>query len=142
MPWAPPGGAGGGVWGEGRLGVSAESAAPATRSRIKRKTMSTTPLFSVVTCPLSNAPFSLLSDLKSLPATLTVGVIHGYNDFLEILSLTSMTHNPPPGSLHSPTSIFQLLKKAASPLVLDLLQAVHNIFGNLYITRLPFPFPE
>ncbi|MED6244602.1 hypothetical protein ATANTOWER_017993 [Ataeniobius toweri] len=27
-PWAPPGGAGGGVWGEGRLGVSAESAAP------------------------------------------------------------------------------------------------------------------
>ncbi|MEQ2230860.1 hypothetical protein ILYODFUR_033603, partial [Ilyodon furcidens] len=33
-PWAPPGG---GVWGEGRLGVSAESAAPATRSRIKRK---------------------------------------------------------------------------------------------------------
>ncbi|MEQ2294940.1 PDZ and LIM domain protein 3 [Ameca splendens] len=38
MPWAPPRGAGGGVWGEGRLGVSAESAAPATRSRIKRKT--------------------------------------------------------------------------------------------------------
>ncbi|MEQ2234663.1 hypothetical protein ILYODFUR_033825, partial [Ilyodon furcidens] len=37
-PWAPPGGAGGGVWGEGRLGVSAESASPATRSRIKRKT--------------------------------------------------------------------------------------------------------
>ncbi|MEQ2193817.1 hypothetical protein XENOCAPTIV_015096, partial [Xenoophorus captivus] len=37
-PWAPPGGAGGGVWGEGRLGVSAESAAPATRSWIKRKT--------------------------------------------------------------------------------------------------------
>ncbi|MED6290944.1 hypothetical protein CHARACLAT_018556 [Characodon lateralis] len=36
-PWAPPGGAGGGVWGEGRLGIStesAESAAPATRSRI------------------------------------------------------------------------------------------------------------
>ncbi|MED6289257.1 hypothetical protein CHARACLAT_000942 [Characodon lateralis] len=33
-PWAPPGGAGGGVWGEGRLGVSAESAAPATRTRI------------------------------------------------------------------------------------------------------------
>ncbi|KAK5601159.1 hypothetical protein CRENBAI_003406 [Crenichthys baileyi] len=33
-PWAPPGGAGGGVWGEGRLGVSAESAAPATRFRI------------------------------------------------------------------------------------------------------------
>ncbi|MEQ2284189.1 hypothetical protein AMECASPLE_018994 [Ameca splendens] len=33
-PWASPGGAGGGVWGEGRLGVSAESAAPATRSRI------------------------------------------------------------------------------------------------------------
>ncbi|MED6272226.1 hypothetical protein CHARACLAT_027986, partial [Characodon lateralis] len=29
-PWAPPRGA---VWGEGRLGVSAESAAPATRSR-------------------------------------------------------------------------------------------------------------
>ncbi|MED6270569.1 hypothetical protein CHARACLAT_011704, partial [Characodon lateralis] len=27
MPWAPPGGAGGGVWGEGRLGVSTESAA-------------------------------------------------------------------------------------------------------------------
>ncbi|MEQ2317073.1 hypothetical protein AMECASPLE_039057 [Ameca splendens] len=34
VPWAPPGGAGGGVWGEGRLGVSAESAAPATRSQI------------------------------------------------------------------------------------------------------------
>ncbi|MEQ2296538.1 Tetratricopeptide repeat protein 30A [Ameca splendens] len=33
-PWAPPGGDGGGVWGEGRLGVSAESAAPATWSRI------------------------------------------------------------------------------------------------------------
>ncbi|MED6236919.1 hypothetical protein ATANTOWER_016138 [Ataeniobius toweri] len=33
-PWAPPGGAGGGVSGEGRLGVCAESAAPATRSRI------------------------------------------------------------------------------------------------------------
>ncbi|MEQ2292173.1 hypothetical protein AMECASPLE_020365 [Ameca splendens] len=41
MPWAPPGGAGGGVWGEGRLGVSAESAAPATRSRMKRKLTST-----------------------------------------------------------------------------------------------------
>ncbi|MEQ2291636.1 hypothetical protein AMECASPLE_015026 [Ameca splendens] len=37
-PWAPHGGAGGGVWGEGRLGVSPKSAAPATRSRIKRKT--------------------------------------------------------------------------------------------------------
>ncbi|MEQ2299496.1 hypothetical protein AMECASPLE_015728 [Ameca splendens] len=37
-PWALPGGAGGGVWGEGRLGVSAESAAPTTRSRIKQKT--------------------------------------------------------------------------------------------------------
>ncbi|KAK5605660.1 hypothetical protein CRENBAI_008108 [Crenichthys baileyi] len=43
-PWAPLGGAGGGVWGEGRLAVSAESAAPATRSRIKRKTTSTTAL--------------------------------------------------------------------------------------------------
>ncbi|MED6264480.1 hypothetical protein CHARACLAT_015370 [Characodon lateralis] len=40
-PWAPPGGAGRGVWGEGRLGVSAESAAPATQSRIKRKMTST-----------------------------------------------------------------------------------------------------
>ncbi|MED6258821.1 hypothetical protein ATANTOWER_012822 [Ataeniobius toweri] len=30
--------------GEGRLGVSAESAAPATQSRIKRKTMSTSPM--------------------------------------------------------------------------------------------------
>ncbi|MED6264469.1 hypothetical protein CHARACLAT_015285, partial [Characodon lateralis] len=39
-PWAPPGGAGGGVWGDGRLGVSAESVAPATRSWIKRKTTS------------------------------------------------------------------------------------------------------
>ncbi|MEQ2253627.1 hypothetical protein ILYODFUR_034170, partial [Ilyodon furcidens] len=28
MPWAPPGGAGGGFWGEGHLGVSTESAAP------------------------------------------------------------------------------------------------------------------
>ncbi|MEQ2295274.1 hypothetical protein AMECASPLE_012333, partial [Ameca splendens] len=36
-PWAPPGG---GVWGEGCLGVSAESAVPATRSRIKQKTTS------------------------------------------------------------------------------------------------------
>ncbi|MED6274737.1 hypothetical protein CHARACLAT_019415 [Characodon lateralis] len=36
-----PGGAGGGVWGERRLGVSAESAAPATRSQIKRKMTST-----------------------------------------------------------------------------------------------------
>ncbi|MEQ2196190.1 hypothetical protein XENOCAPTIV_025991 [Xenoophorus captivus] len=33
-PWAPPGGAGGGVLGEGHLGVSAECAAPATRSQI------------------------------------------------------------------------------------------------------------
>ncbi|MEQ2196852.1 hypothetical protein XENOCAPTIV_015562 [Xenoophorus captivus] len=40
-PWASPGGAGGGVWGEGSLGVSTQSAAPATRFRIKRKTMST-----------------------------------------------------------------------------------------------------
>ncbi|MEQ2194675.1 hypothetical protein XENOCAPTIV_001329 [Xenoophorus captivus] len=40
-PWAPPRGAGGGVWGEGRLGISAEYAAPATQSRIKRKTTST-----------------------------------------------------------------------------------------------------
>ncbi|MEQ2268578.1 hypothetical protein XENORESO_013202, partial [Xenotaenia resolanae] len=39
-PWAPPGRAGGGVWGEGRLGVSTESAAPAIRFRIKRKTTS------------------------------------------------------------------------------------------------------
>ncbi|MED6256556.1 hypothetical protein ATANTOWER_028808, partial [Ataeniobius toweri] len=39
-PWVPPpsaGGAGGGVWGGGPLDVSAESAAPATRSQIKRK---------------------------------------------------------------------------------------------------------
>ncbi|MEQ2242410.1 hypothetical protein ILYODFUR_035641, partial [Ilyodon furcidens] len=34
-PWA-----GRGVWGEGRLSVSAESVAPATRSWIKRKTTS------------------------------------------------------------------------------------------------------
>ncbi|MED6239787.1 hypothetical protein ATANTOWER_011159 [Ataeniobius toweri] len=34
-PWAPPGG---GVWGEGSLGVSTESAAPATRSRMTWKT--------------------------------------------------------------------------------------------------------
>ncbi|MEQ2252050.1 hypothetical protein ILYODFUR_017645, partial [Ilyodon furcidens] len=40
-PWAPPRGAGGGVWGEVRLGVFAEFAAPATRSRIKQKTTST-----------------------------------------------------------------------------------------------------
>ncbi|MEQ2295600.1 hypothetical protein AMECASPLE_016073, partial [Ameca splendens] len=38
-PWAP---LGGGVCGEGRLGISAESAAPTTRSRIKRKTASPT----------------------------------------------------------------------------------------------------
>ncbi|MEQ2297775.1 hypothetical protein AMECASPLE_038108 [Ameca splendens] len=44
-PWPPPGGAGGGVWGEGCLGVSAESAAPATRSRIKWKTTSTSECF-------------------------------------------------------------------------------------------------
>ncbi|MEQ2230347.1 hypothetical protein ILYODFUR_028316 [Ilyodon furcidens] len=41
-PWAPPQGAEGGVWGEGRLGVSTESAAPVTRSWMKRKTTSTT----------------------------------------------------------------------------------------------------
>ncbi|MEQ2159325.1 hypothetical protein GOODEAATRI_021659 [Goodea atripinnis] len=41
-PWTPPRRTGGGgVWGEGCLGVSAESAAPATRFRIKRKTTST-----------------------------------------------------------------------------------------------------
>ncbi|MEQ2221752.1 hypothetical protein ILYODFUR_018866 [Ilyodon furcidens] len=33
-PWAPPRRAGGGVWGEGSLGVSAETAAPTTRSWI------------------------------------------------------------------------------------------------------------
>ncbi|MEQ2281307.1 hypothetical protein AMECASPLE_028943 [Ameca splendens] len=47
-PWALPGGAGGDVWGQGRLGVSAESAAPATRSRIKRKTTSTVIVVSLV----------------------------------------------------------------------------------------------
>ncbi|MEQ2315050.1 hypothetical protein AMECASPLE_018248, partial [Ameca splendens] len=43
-PWAPPGGAGGGVWGKGRLGVSAESAesaAPTTQTWINRKKTST-----------------------------------------------------------------------------------------------------
>ncbi|MEQ2297456.1 hypothetical protein AMECASPLE_034816, partial [Ameca splendens] len=35
-PWAPPGGAGGGVWVEGHLGVSIESAALTTRSWMKR----------------------------------------------------------------------------------------------------------
>ncbi|MEQ2223050.1 hypothetical protein ILYODFUR_032773, partial [Ilyodon furcidens] len=39
-PWAPPQGAGGGVWGVGSLGVSSESAAHTTRCRIKQKTMS------------------------------------------------------------------------------------------------------
>ncbi|MEQ2241298.1 hypothetical protein ILYODFUR_023960 [Ilyodon furcidens] len=39
-PWTPPGRTGDGVWGEGRLGVSAESVAPATWFRIKRKTTS------------------------------------------------------------------------------------------------------
>ncbi|MED6283693.1 hypothetical protein CHARACLAT_011510 [Characodon lateralis] len=39
MPWAPPRRAERGVWGEGRLGISAESAAPATRSRMKQKMM-------------------------------------------------------------------------------------------------------
>ncbi|MEQ2303973.1 hypothetical protein AMECASPLE_022236 [Ameca splendens] len=34
-PWAPPGG---GVWGEGRLGVSAESAAPAISGRRRDET--------------------------------------------------------------------------------------------------------
>ncbi|MED6244757.1 hypothetical protein ATANTOWER_023491 [Ataeniobius toweri] len=34
-PWAPSGGAGRGVWGEGHLGVSTESAAPTTRFRMK-----------------------------------------------------------------------------------------------------------
>ncbi|MEQ2238496.1 hypothetical protein ILYODFUR_033736, partial [Ilyodon furcidens] len=48
-PWAPPGGTGGGVWGERRLVVSAESAAPATRSRIKRKTTSTSLIMSLKT---------------------------------------------------------------------------------------------
>ncbi|MEQ2301633.1 hypothetical protein AMECASPLE_038106 [Ameca splendens] len=38
MPWTPPGEAGGGVWGEGHLGVSAEFAAPVPD---KRKTTST-----------------------------------------------------------------------------------------------------
>ncbi|KAK5612162.1 hypothetical protein CRENBAI_022793 [Crenichthys baileyi] len=33
-PWAPPGGARGGVWGEGRLGISTESAVPTSRSWI------------------------------------------------------------------------------------------------------------
>ncbi|MED6275545.1 hypothetical protein CHARACLAT_027590 [Characodon lateralis] len=37
-PLVRPGGAGGGVWVEGRLGVSAESAGPPARSRIKWKT--------------------------------------------------------------------------------------------------------
>ncbi|MEQ2218402.1 hypothetical protein XENOCAPTIV_002666 [Xenoophorus captivus] len=37
MPWAPPSGAGGGVWVEGRLVVYTRSAASTTRARIKRK---------------------------------------------------------------------------------------------------------
>ncbi|MEQ2315297.1 hypothetical protein AMECASPLE_020860 [Ameca splendens] len=36
-PWASPGGDGGGVWEEGSLSVSIESAAPTTWSRIKQK---------------------------------------------------------------------------------------------------------
>ncbi|MED6271823.1 hypothetical protein CHARACLAT_024240 [Characodon lateralis] len=39
--WVPHGGAGGGVWGEGGLGVSAESAAPVTRSQMKQTSTST-----------------------------------------------------------------------------------------------------
>ncbi|MEQ2228608.1 hypothetical protein ILYODFUR_010613 [Ilyodon furcidens] len=37
-PWATSGGAGGGFWREGSLGVSTESAAPTTRTWMKRKT--------------------------------------------------------------------------------------------------------
>ncbi|KAI3356631.1 hypothetical protein L3Q82_017818, partial [Scortum barcoo] len=35
MPQGPPGRAGGSVWGEGSLGIFAQTAASATRSRIK-----------------------------------------------------------------------------------------------------------
>ncbi|MEQ2181323.1 hypothetical protein GOODEAATRI_010381 [Goodea atripinnis] len=38
-PWAHPGGAGGGVWGEGSKGVSTESAGLGIQSRMKWKTM-------------------------------------------------------------------------------------------------------
>ncbi|KAI3377238.1 hypothetical protein L3Q82_009150, partial [Scortum barcoo] len=38
-PQGPPGRAGGSVWGEGSLGISAQTAASATRSRIKRLKM-------------------------------------------------------------------------------------------------------
>ncbi|KAI3362072.1 hypothetical protein L3Q82_012210, partial [Scortum barcoo] len=38
-PWDPPGRAGGSVWGEGSLGISAQTAASATRSRTKRMKM-------------------------------------------------------------------------------------------------------
>ncbi|MEQ2192349.1 hypothetical protein XENOCAPTIV_010422 [Xenoophorus captivus] len=41
MPCAPPVGAGGGVWGEGSLGDSTESAFPVTQFWIKQKMIST-----------------------------------------------------------------------------------------------------
>ncbi|MEQ2224587.1 hypothetical protein ILYODFUR_009054 [Ilyodon furcidens] len=41
LPWAPPGRAGGGVWGEGRLGVFTQPAAFATQYWMKRKTTTT-----------------------------------------------------------------------------------------------------
>ncbi|MEQ2250263.1 hypothetical protein ILYODFUR_038152, partial [Ilyodon furcidens] len=63
-PWAPPGGAGGGVWGEGRLGVSAESAAPAIWSRIKRKTTSTSIFTNWIQC--DRWIHALCLDIKSI----------------------------------------------------------------------------
>ncbi|MEQ2294026.1 hypothetical protein AMECASPLE_039617 [Ameca splendens] len=45
MSWALPGGAGGGIWGEGSLGVSTEFAAPVTQSGIKWKTTSASTSF-------------------------------------------------------------------------------------------------
>ncbi|KAI3354637.1 hypothetical protein L3Q82_019141, partial [Scortum barcoo] len=39
MPRGPPGRAGGSVWGEGSLGISAQTAASVTRSRIKQMKM-------------------------------------------------------------------------------------------------------
>ncbi|MED6277533.1 hypothetical protein CHARACLAT_014409 [Characodon lateralis] len=106
-PWAPPGGAGGGVWGEGRLGVSAESAASVTRSRISRRqrVRDTTvyekekdiisvchPLVEICDEILSSSSESLLTHTVQLESINLVPVLPGDELGIEITSTSSSNH--------------------------------------------------
>ncbi|MED6281902.1 hypothetical protein CHARACLAT_026589 [Characodon lateralis] len=73
-PWAPPIGAGGGVWGEGSLGVSTKSGAPATQFWIKWETMSmTAPLTKETTVAGGHHQADIASNCKTTVPPLTAG---------------------------------------------------------------------